>query len=99
VRGRRPDRLCPRRRGKDCRTGRCGGHNCAGPGGPVRAGAGRSAGVATASRNNTSFRGFRAEAQVGGDRFQALGDHKTKVSWGGALGFDGQIGDKIIVGV
>ena len=48
--------------------------------------------------NGSSFRGFRAEAQVGGDRFQALGEHKTKVSWGGAAGFDGQIGDKIVIG-
>ncbi len=48
--------------------------------------------------NNTSFRGFRAEAQVGGDRFQSQGESNNKFGYGGAIGFDGQIGDKIVIG-
>ena len=54
--------------------------------------------TATTGGNGTSFRGFRAEAQAGGDRFQALGRHNDKVGYGGAAGFDGQIGDKIVIG-
>ena len=52
----------------------------------------------TTSTNGTSFRGFRVEANVGGDRFQALGDHHDRLGFGGTVGFDGQIGDKIVVG-
>ena len=48
--------------------------------------------------NNASFRGFRAEGQVGGDRFQSQGEHDDKFGYGGAIGFDGQIGDKIVIG-
>jgi outer membrane immunogenic protein len=51
-----------------------------------------------ASANGTSFRGFRAEAQVGGDRYQSQGTHDDKVSWGGAIGWDGVIADKWVVG-
>jgi outer membrane immunogenic protein len=50
------------------------------------------------SSNGTAFRGFRAEAQVGGDRFQSQGTHDDKVGWGGAVGWDGVIGNKIVVG-
>ena len=46
----------------------------------------------------TSFRGFRAEVQAGGDRFQSQGDHKDKFGFGGAIGFDGVIADKIVIG-
>lgn len=47
---------------------------------------------------DTSFRGFRIEGDVGGDRFKAEGDHKTKFGYGGSAGFDGVIADKIVVG-
>ena len=46
----------------------------------------------------TSFRGFRVEGDVGGDRFQALGDKKTKLGYGATIGFDGVIADKIVIG-
>ena len=50
------------------------------------------------STNGTSFRGFRAEVQVGGDRFQSQGVHDDKLAFGGAVGFDGVIADKFVVG-
>ena len=46
----------------------------------------------------TSFLGFRAEGQVGLDRFQSQGEHNDRFGYGGAIGFDGKIGDKIVVG-
>ncbi|QJU59520.1 porin family protein [Sphingomonas sp. AP4-R1] len=52
----------------------------------------------TVSSNGTSFRGFRAEVQAGGDRFQSQGTHDNKFGWGGAAGFDGVIADKFVVG-
>ncbi len=50
------------------------------------------------SSNGTAFRGFRAEVQGGGDRFQSQGTHDDNVSWGGAVGYDGVIADKWVVG-
>lgn len=50
------------------------------------------------STNGTSFRGFRAEANVGGDRFQSQGVHNDKFGYGGTIGFDGQIGKRIVIG-
>ena len=47
---------------------------------------------------DTSFRGFRLEGDVGGDRFKAEGDHKTKFGFGGTAGFDGVVADRIVVG-
>ena len=52
----------------------------------------------TASDNGTSFRGFRAEIQGGGTRFQSQGTHDDKLSWGGAVGFDGVIANKFVIG-
>lgn len=50
------------------------------------------------AQDNTSFRGIRVEGDVGGDRFRAEdGDH-TKLGYGGTVGFDGMIGDKIVIG-
>lgn len=46
----------------------------------------------------TSFRGFRAEGQVGLDRFQSQGAHRNKLGYGGAGGFDGVINDRFVVG-
>lgn len=45
-----------------------------------------------------SFRGFRAEVQLGGDRFQSQGTHDHNLAVGGAVGFDGVIADKFVVG-
>ncbi|WP_298689620.1 porin family protein [uncultured Sphingomonas sp.] len=47
---------------------------------------------------STSFRGFRVEGDIGGDRFQSQGHHDNKFGYGATVGFDGQIGDKIVVG-
>lgn len=52
----------------------------------------------TTSSNGSSFRGFRAEVQGGGDRFQSQGQHDNKFGFGGALGFDGVIADRFVVG-
>lgn len=54
--------------------------------------------AAATSSNGTAFRGFRIEAQAGGDRFQSQGIHDDKFAFGGAAGFDGLIGDRIVVG-
>jgi outer membrane immunogenic protein len=48
--------------------------------------------------NGTSFRGFRAEGRIAADRFQSQGVHDNKFSYGGAVGFDGVIADKFVVG-
>lgn len=52
----------------------------------------------TTSSNGTSFRGIRIEANAGGDRFQSQGNHNDKFGYGGTIGFDGQIGDRIVIG-
>lgn len=46
----------------------------------------------------TAFRGFRAEGQIGLDRFQAQGKHNDKLGYGGAVGFDGVINDQFVIG-
>lgn len=52
----------------------------------------------TTSSNGTSFRGIRLEANAGGDRFQSQGVHNDKFGYGGTIGFDGQIGNRIVIG-
>jgi outer membrane immunogenic protein len=52
----------------------------------------------TSSSNGTSFRGIRIEADAGGDRFQSQGNHNDKFGYGGTIGFDGQLGDRIVIG-
>jgi outer membrane immunogenic protein len=47
---------------------------------------------------DSSFRGVRIEGDVGGDRFRAENGHHTKLGYGGTFGFDGTIGDKIVIG-
>lgn len=54
--------------------------------------------VGAQTGNGTSFRGFRVEGQVGGDRFQSQGEHNDRFGYGAAAGFDGQIGDRIVIG-
>ena len=52
----------------------------------------------TSPTSGTSFRGFRIEGNAGGDRSQALGEHNNRFGYGATIGFDGQIGDKIVIG-
>lgn len=47
---------------------------------------------------SSSFRGFRGEANVGIDKFQSEGDHDYSVGFGGTVGWDGAIGDRIVIG-
>ena len=54
--------------------------------------------AAVAQDYTPSFRGFRVEGNVGGDRFQSQGNHNDKFGYGGTIGFDGMIGDKIVIG-
>ncbi len=54
---------------------------------------------APVSTNGTSFRGFRVEGDVGGDRYQSEGVHRNKLGYGASGGFDGQIGDRLVIGV
>lgn len=54
---------------------------------------------APVSTNGTTFRGFRVEGDVGGDRYQSEGVHRNKLGYGASGGFDGQIGDRLVVGV
>ena len=60
--------------------------------------AGAQADTASADSSSANFRGFRAEVQVGGDRFQSQGTHDHNIAVGGAVGFDGVIADKFVVG-
>jgi outer membrane immunogenic protein len=46
----------------------------------------------------TSFRGLRIEGDAGGDRFQSQGVHRDKFGYGATVGFDGQIGKRIVIG-
>jgi len=52
----------------------------------------------TQAQMTTSFRGFRAEGQVGLDRFQSQGAHRNKLGYGAAGGFDGVINDRFVIG-
>ena len=67
---------------------------------PILAAAAAAFGAQAASAQDltTSFRGFRLEGNAGGDRFQSQGNHKDKFGFGGTFGFDGQVGDKIVIG-
>jgi outer membrane immunogenic protein len=51
-----------------------------------------------ASAQETSFRGIRVEGNVGGDRYQSEGRHNDRLGYGATIGFDGQIGDRIVIG-
>ena len=50
------------------------------------------------SANGTSFRGFRIEGDVGWDDFRSQGTDRSKLGYGASAGFDGQIGDRIVIG-
>jgi len=53
---------------------------------------------AASAEITTTFRGFRIEGNAGGDRFQSQGNHNDKFGYGGTVGFDGQIGEKVVIG-
>lgn len=55
-------------------------------------------GAASAQDNPTSFRGVRVEGNIGGDRFQSQGVHDDNLGYGGTIGFDGMIGDRVVIG-
>jgi outer membrane immunogenic protein len=48
--------------------------------------------------NGTGFRGIRLEGNLGGDRFQSEGNHNNKFGYGGTVGFDGTLGERIVIG-
>lgn len=54
--------------------------------------------LASAQDITSTFRGFRVEGDVGGDRFQSQGLHNTKLGYGATVGFDGVIAGRIVVG-
>ncbi len=54
--------------------------------------------VAPAQMFTSEFRGFRAEGDIGYDRFQSEGTHRNKLGYGATVGFDGVIADKIVIG-
>lgn len=45
-----------------------------------------------------SFGGFRVEGNIGWDRASALGDHNSKLGYGGSAGWDGNLTDRIVIG-
>jgi Opacity protein and related surface antigens len=46
----------------------------------------------------TGFRGVRVEGNFGGDRFQSEGNHDDNFGFGGTVGFDGTVGERIVIG-
>jgi outer membrane immunogenic protein len=56
------------------------------------------ASAASAMDWNSSFRGFRLEGNLGLDHFQSQGTNSDKFGYGGTFGFDGQLGDRIVIG-
>jgi outer membrane immunogenic protein len=51
-----------------------------------------------ASAQETSFRGIRVEGNIGGDRYQSEGIHNDRFGYGGTIGFDGMIGNRVVIG-
>lgn len=45
-----------------------------------------------------TLRGFRIEGNIGGDRYQSQGVHRDKLGYGATIGFDGLIGNRIVIG-
>lgn len=48
--------------------------------------------------NGTSFRGIRVEGNAGGNRFMSEGNHNDKFDYGGTIGFDGTLGERVVIG-
>lgn len=57
-----------------------------------------SALASAASAEDFTFRGFRVEGNAGYDWAHSEGNHNSKFAYGGSVGFDGQIGNKIVIG-
>jgi len=57
-----------------------------------------SAALAQDTSNPTTFRGIRIEANAGGDRFRSQGEQNDRFGYGGTIGFDGTIGNKVLIG-
>jgi outer membrane immunogenic protein len=45
-----------------------------------------------------TFAGFRLEGNVGWDKTQSLGRNNEKLGYGGSVGFDGNLTDRIVIG-
>ena len=56
------------------------------------------AGQAAFAQSDIAFRGVRGEIQMGPAMFNSEGRHDTEVGFGGELGADFTVGDKIVVG-
>lgn len=54
--------------------------------------------TAFAQDSATSLRGVRIEGDIGGDRFQSQGVHNDRLGYGATIGFDGMIGNNIVIG-
>src|SRR5688500_17833512 len=52
-----------------------------------------------AAAQGIQFRGVRADAQIGLDRFYSEGNNDTHFGWGGSAGVDSLIGDTFVLGV
>lgn len=48
--------------------------------------------------NGTTFRGFRVEADAGADWFKSQGITNNRFGYGGTVGWDGTIGERIVIG-
>lgn len=57
-----------------------------------------SAGTGTGTGTGSSLRGFRVEGNAGGDRFRSQGASHDRFGYGATFGFDGQIGDRFVIG-
>lgn len=57
-----------------------------------------SAAIAQDKDYSTKFEGFRIEGNIGGDRSHALGRHNDKLGYGGTIGWDGSLGNKLLIG-
>lgn len=54
--------------------------------------------AASAQSVTTQFRGLRLEGNAGWDHFQSQGTNNDKFGYGGTVGFDGTVNDRIVIG-
>ncbi|WBO21937.1 outer membrane protein [Sphingomonas abietis] len=54
--------------------------------------------AAMAQDTTTSFRGFRVEGNAGYDWAHSEGSHNAKFGYGGSVGFDGLVANRIVIG-
>jgi outer membrane immunogenic protein len=57
-----------------------------------------SSAMAQSTDMSSKFEGFRIEGNVGWDRSHALGSHDSKLGYGATVGWDGSLGDKLLIG-